>query len=106
MAKYFFTGGMMPSDDLFYHFQNDLKVEKQWRVSGVHYSRTLEAWLHNADSKKFEIIKIFKKAYGDKQAEIWFQRWRMFFLACSQLFAYRGGREWWVSHYLFESRGQ
>jgi len=105
MAKYFFTGGMMPSDNLFYHFQEELVVSKQWRLSGVHYQRTLEAWLKKTDQNRAEAIKELAKTYGTEQAELWLQRWRMFFMACAELFGYRGGREWWVSHYLFEKRG-
>lgn len=102
MAEYFFSGGMMPSDELFLHYQNDLKLQKRWRWNGQHYHKTCEAWLKKQDEQRDQVLPILAETYGKDQAQLWFQRWRMFFLACSELFAYRGGNEWWVSHYLFE----
>lgn len=102
MARYFFSGGTMPSDDLLLRFQDHLRIERHWRVSGIHYSRTLEAWLKLQDSREQNILPVFETVYGGKaQARLWVQRWRMFYLACSELFRYRQGGEWMVSHYLF-----
>ena len=92
----------MPSDELFLHYQNDLKLQKRWRWNGDHYHKTCEAWLKKQDEQRDHVLPILAETYGKDQAQLWFQRWRMFFLACSELFAYRGGNEWWVSHYLFE----
>ncbi|ASU32236.1 SAM-dependent methyltransferase [Mucilaginibacter xinganensis] len=101
MSKYFFTGGIMPSDDLMFYFNDDLVVEKHWHVNGTHYGRTAEAWLKNMDSHKAEIIPLFKNTYGKGQAVKWWVYWRIFYMACAELWNYNNGNEWLVSHYLF-----
>ncbi len=104
LGKYFFTGGQMPSHELLSHFQRDLVLSKQWAWDGTHYGRTAEAWLQNLDQNRLSILSIFKKVYGDSEAKIWLQRWRIFYLSCAELFNYRNGSEWGVSHYLFTKR--
>jgi cyclopropane-fatty-acyl-phospholipid synthase len=98
LSHHFFTGGLMPSLHLLTRFQGTLLQERIWEVSGVHYARTAEAWARNLLARKPEVMAVLARAYG-AAAPLWFQRWRLFFLACAELFAYRSGREWLVGHY-------
>ena len=104
MGRYFFTGGMMPSDSLFLYYQDDLTIKKHWRLNGKNYGKTADAWLENIDKNKETVLPVLKEIYGENQEIIWFNRWRIFFLACSELFAFRNGNEWFVSHYLFRRK--
>ncbi|HKJ53652.1 MAG TPA: cyclopropane-fatty-acyl-phospholipid synthase family protein [Gammaproteobacteria bacterium] len=101
MSRHFFSGGIMPSDALPLCFQEHLKLCRQWRWNGRHYERTLNAWLERMDARKQSVMPILQQGYGAAAAQ-WWMRWRVFFMACAELFAYNDGQEWWVSHYLFE----
>ena len=103
MGKYFFTGGIMPSHNLLDHFNNDLKIVKNWIVDGTHYHRTAESWLDNMDQNKDKISDIFKLTYGRNHTK-WRVYWRIFFMACSELWKTSNGNEWQVSHYLFKKK--
>lgn len=105
MGRHFFTGGMMPSEELFSHFDDDLSIERRWSVSGLHYWRTCEAWLENLDRNRVAILTRFRQDLSNGEAKRSLQRWRMFFMACAELFRYRGGDEWFVAHYLFQKAG-
>lgn len=104
MAQTFFTGGTMPSDDLLLHYQDHLALVDHWRISGQHYARTLRAWLDRMDRQEAEVREVLAEAYGPDQVQRWWINWRLFFLACEQTWACRGGREYIVSHYAFEKR--
>lgn len=101
MANHFFTGGLMPSADTLHHFQEAVRLEHQWHVSGRHYERTANAWLMLTDRHRDAILPILAATYGEAHAELWLQRWRIFFMACAELFGLDRGREWLVAHYRF-----
>ena len=104
MSKYFFTGGIMPSDDLLFYFNDHLVKEKHWIVNGMHYSKTSEDWLRNMDAHKKEIMPLFEKTYGKDHAKKWWVYWRIFYMACAELWGWDKGDEWLVSHYLFKKK--
>lgn len=101
MSRYFFSGGIMPSSNLLIEAAKDiLRCEEMWYINGNHYSKTLEAWLAKQDAHETIVMDTFRECYG-KDATLWFQRWRIFYMACSELFAYNEGKEWPVMHYRF-----
>ena len=102
MAKYFFTGGIMPSDHLLYYFQDHLRIREHWGVDGRHYQLTSEAWLNNMDRNREQILPILAATYGADQQTRWWVYWRVFFMSCAELWGYEQGRQWIVSHYLVE----
>jgi cyclopropane-fatty-acyl-phospholipid synthase len=102
MSRYFFTGGQMPAHDLLPRFQDDLKLVTDWKVNGQHYQKTAEHWLKNMDAHRREIMPLFAETYGSKHALKWWAYWRTFYMSCAELWGYRGGEEWLVSHYLFK----
>jgi len=97
MTRHFFRGGMMPAENLLAQFNEHLQIEQQWQVNGVHYARTCEAWLQNLDRQVKRSQEILRSA-GFSAEQL--QRWRIFFMACAELFAYQNGTEWKVAHYL------
>ena len=105
MSRHFFTGGIMPSSGLPLRFADDLKIDSQWNWNGRHYARTCNAWLANMDAEQDSIMPILADCYGT-DADVFWQRWRIFFMACAELFDYDEGNEWFVSHYLFRKAGR
>ena len=101
MSRHFFTGGQMPAHDLLPQFQDDLKLVSEWKVDGTHYQKTAEHWLQNMDRNRAEIMPLFAQTYGPEQATKWWAYWRVFYMSCAELWGFRGGEEWLVSHYLF-----
>ena len=101
MSRHFFSGGMMPSDDLALRCQSHLQLLRSWRWEGTHYEKTANAWLANLDARRAAALPILADTYGAHAADMWLQRWRIFFMACAELFGYERGQEWWVSHYIF-----
>ena len=100
MSREFFSGGVMPSDALLLRHQGMLHLEDHWRVSGTHYAKTSEAWLARQDAQRESILALFRAIYGPEGATR-FHRWRVFFMACAELWSFREGTEWFVSHYRF-----
>ncbi len=103
MSRHFFAGGMMPSDDLPLLCQDDLRLLNRWRWGGTHYARTAQAWLANMDTRRTTLMPLLEATYGT-EAELWWMRWRLFFLSVGELFGFEDGQRWWVGHYLFERR--
>jgi cyclopropane-fatty-acyl-phospholipid synthase len=104
MSRHFFSGGMMPSDDLALRFQDDLALLQRWRWDGTHYERTANAWHANMLAHRAAVWPALETTYGPEMAGLWWMRWRLFFLSCAELFGSDRGQQWWVSHYLFERR--
>lgn len=104
MAKYFFSGGIMPGKNLFHEFAEHIKIKQQWDINGNHYKKTARAWLQNMDKHKREIMPIMENTYGQKDAVKWWVYWRTFFMSCEELFGFNAGNEWMVNHYLFEKK--
>ncbi|MEO7206768.1 MAG: cyclopropane-fatty-acyl-phospholipid synthase family protein [Steroidobacteraceae bacterium] len=101
MGRHFFTGGLMPASDTLLWFQRDLEIERRWHVDGTHYQRTANHWLANQDARRDQVMAALAEAYGRRAAPLWFQRWRMFWMSCAELFGYAKGDEWLVAHYRF-----
>lgn len=104
MGRHFFTGGLMPAADTLLHFQHDLQLQQRWLLDGTHYQRTANHWLANQDRQRDALMPLLRQTYGDAAAPLWFQRWRMFWMACAELFGYQQGQQWLVAHYLFRPR--
>jgi cyclopropane-fatty-acyl-phospholipid synthase len=101
MGRHFFTGGIMPSAQTLLHFQQDLALEERWFLDGTHYARTANHWLANQDARRDAARLSLAAAYGAPLAGLWHQRWRMFWMACAELFGYDDGQQWGVAHYRY-----
>jgi cyclopropane-fatty-acyl-phospholipid synthase len=100
MGRHFFTGGLMPAADTLLHFQQALRIEQRWLIDGTHYQKSANHWLQRQDERRSEVLAVLGQAYGE-HAALWFQRWRMFWMSCAELFGYADGQEWLVAHYRF-----
>jgi cyclopropane-fatty-acyl-phospholipid synthase len=105
IGRYFFTGGTMPSQHLLHHFQDDLRLTDHWNVDGTHYEKTANAWLRTLDENRDAALSALREGQGPTESRAWLNRWRVFFLACAELWGLNNGREWMVSHYLFNKGG-
>jgi cyclopropane-fatty-acyl-phospholipid synthase len=103
MARHFFSGGQMPSEGLLLNFQDRLENEGMWIVDGRHYEKTANDWLDNLDRCHDEALEVLRPVYG-RDAALWLRRWRVFYMACAELFGYAGGSQWRVAHYRFRRR--
>jgi cyclopropane-fatty-acyl-phospholipid synthase len=106
MSKYFFSGGIMPSNHLFSYFNEDIKIDRHWVVNGEHYEKTANDWLKNMDAHKREILPLMDSTYGRSEALKWWVYWRIFYMSCAELWGYNDGNEWMVCHYLFSKTGK
>ncbi len=103
LGRHFFTAGLMPSEALLPAYQENVRLIRQWRWSGTHYEKTANAWLGNLDKARDQLMPLFESAYHRGEAKRWLARWRIFLMACAELWGFRGGTEWFVAHYLFET---
>jgi cyclopropane-fatty-acyl-phospholipid synthase len=109
MSEHFFTGGIMPSEDLLLYFQRDVRLLRQWRVNGKHYQEDCRCLATKSRCASRRSPGAFRgyvrpRTCGRRAAarsRRWLERWRIFFFACEELWGYAGGEEWGVSHYLF-----
>jgi cyclopropane-fatty-acyl-phospholipid synthase len=104
LARYFFTGGQMPAHDLLARCAGPLRLEEEWIVNGLHYQRTARDWLRRLDERRDQARPLLAATYGPDQARRWWVYWRVFFMSCEELWGFRGGEEWIVSHYRFAPR--
>jgi cyclopropane-fatty-acyl-phospholipid synthase len=54
------------------------------------------------DRHRAELWPILEATYGPSATQTWWIRWRIFFMACAELFGYKKGDEWPIGHYLFK----
>lgn len=104
MARHFFTGGLMPAADTLLQLQQDLVLQERWLLSGTHYQRSANHWLHNQDAHADEVLQVLRESHGEADARRWAQRWRMFWMSCAEMFGYDHGNQWGVAHYRFGAR--
>ncbi|KAF8608758.1 S-adenosyl-L-methionine-dependent methyltransferase [Ceratobasidium sp. AG-I] len=109
MAQNFFSGGTMPSLDLFTFFQADLELKRTWFINGRHYGQTSEHWLQLQDANRTAAIAELErdaqaKGFDAVEGHKAYYRFRTFFLAVAVFFAMHNGEEWGVGHYLFTGR--
>ncbi|MCC7249786.1 MAG: class I SAM-dependent methyltransferase [Lysobacter sp.] len=101
MGRHFFTGGLMPASDTLLWFQDALRIEQRWHIDGRHYERTANDWLRNQDAHRDAVLAVLSETHGPERAHLWHHRWRMFWMACAEMFGYADGQEWRVAHYRF-----
>lgn len=104
MAQTFFTGGLMSSDDLLLHFQDDMVLEEHWRLNGLHYTKTLNAWYARMVQEKAQVLPVLDQTYGRANRVKWWVNWTLFFIGCAETWRLYRGQEYIVSHYLFARR--
>jgi cyclopropane-fatty-acyl-phospholipid synthase len=106
MGRHFFSGGIMPSRGLLAEAAPPgLTLEAEWWLDGTHYRRTAAAWRENLEARRGEVLRVLRAHYGAAEASVWYHRWRLFFLACEELFGFDGGRQWGVGHYRLRPAG-
>lgn len=99
-----FAGAMIPAEGLLPGCDRDLVVTERWSVGGLEYAKTLDAWLARFTAARREVEEVLANRFDPHAAARQWRRWRIFLMACSELFGFGGGNEWRVSHWLLESR--
>ncbi|MFN8108302.1 MAG: cyclopropane-fatty-acyl-phospholipid synthase family protein [Thermoleophilia bacterium] len=105
MARTFFTGGLMPAFDLPRRIPSPFAVTRAWAVDGRHYARTADAWRRNLEANRDAALEVLAWHHGRLGAERAYHRWRVFHMACQELFGAGDGRVWHVGHYRLAPTG-
>lgn len=103
MARHFFSGGIMPSFHHFHELASAMVVVDSWAIDGRHYAATCKAWRDRLDADPARAIATLG-AGDDELGRARLERWRVFTMACEELFAFDGGNEWFVAHHLLTAR--
>ena len=101
MSRNFFSGGMMPYSGFHQEIAGCLNLVEMWEESGLHYHKSLEAWLNNLDYSKKQLIEILDIPDQSTSPKTAINKFRIFLLFCSELFSHNQGMSWKILNYLF-----
>lgn len=101
-AERFFASGTMPSHELMLRFTDDLVVTQRWAINGTHYAKTIAAWQQRLDANAGRALAILRTEHSEREARRLLATWRLFLISTAEVWGWRRGQEWMVSHYLLE----
>ena len=100
MARNVLHGGTMPSHDLLPRFAATSRSSGAG-PSAASTTRAPRRPGSSAWTRTQAEVRASSPTATAPRRGAWLPEWRVFFLACAELWGFRGGREWGVSHYLF-----